>query len=71
MDITKKVKYEECKDKDGKFIIISYRNIPIAEIRIKSGWFEGKKIFECFKVFYCENHPIDYVWINLKKKGKR
>lgn len=67
MDITKKVKYEECEDNDGKHILISYKKIPIAEIRIKPGWLDGKKIQECFKIFYCENHPIDYCWINLEK----
>ncbi len=70
LDITKQVKYEECEDTGGKFIQIIYKDIPLAEIRISPGWLEGKKISECFKVFYCEDHPIDYVWINLKKKKR-
>ena len=70
MDITKQIKYEECEDVNGKFILISYRNITIAEIRTREGWFKGKKIQECFKVFYCEDHPIDYIWINHKSKKR-
>ena len=70
MDMPNKVKYEECKDTGGEFIIVSYKDIPIAERRTKDGWFEGKKIKECFKVFYCEAHPVDYVWINQEKKKK-
>ena len=70
MDITKKVNYEECEDINGKFILINFRNVPIAEIRLRPGWMKGKKIEECFKVFYCEDHPIDYVWINHKKKNR-
>ena len=68
IDITKKIKYEECEDADGKFILISLRKVPVAEIRVREGWIEGKKIAECFKVFYCEDHPIDYIWINHEKK---
>lgn len=70
MDITKKVKYVECEDNRGKFIQVDYKGIPIAEIRACPGWLDGKKISECFKVFYCEDHPIDYVWLNKKKKQK-
>lgn len=70
LDITNKVKYEECKDTDGRFVLISYKDIPIAEIRIRPGWINGKKVQACFKVFYCEDHPIDYCWINLKTKKK-
>mgnify|MGYP001609338831 CR=1 FL=1 len=68
MDITKQVLYEECGDINGKFILLSFKGIPIAEIRLREGWLEEKKIDECFKVFYCENHPIDYVWVNKNKK---
>lgn len=70
LDITKKIKYEECKDKDGEFMQLTYKKITIAEIRLCPGWLEGKKIKEVFKVFYCEDHPIDYVWINQDKKKK-
>jgi len=70
MDITKKVLYEDCEDKSGKFILLTYKDIPIAEIRPKNGWLKGKNIKECFKVFYCEDHPVDYVWINTEKKKK-
>lgn len=64
MDITKKIEYEKCLDKDGEFLLLNYKGKPIAEIRIMPGWIEGKKISECFKIFYCEDHPIDYVWLN-------
>ena len=67
MDITKKVKYEKCQGIYGKFYIVSYKGIPIAEIKPCPGWLAGKKIDECFKVFYCEDHPVDYIWINDKK----
>ncbi|MEK6829689.1 MAG: hypothetical protein AABY15_06215 [Nanoarchaeota archaeon] len=68
IDITKEVKYEDCEDINGKFMLLSYKGIPIAEIKLRDAWYEGKKIEECFKVVYCENHPVDYVWINLKTK---
>ena len=40
IDITKKVKYEECEDANGRFILVSYRDKPIAEVRIRPGWKE-------------------------------
>ena len=70
MDITNKVKYVECEDIKGKFIQVTFRDKPIAEIRVFPGWFEGKKIQEVFKIFYCEDHPIDYIWINKEKKKR-
>lgn len=68
MDISKQIKYEECEDNKGKFIQLLYKDIPIADIRQREGWIDGKKIKECFKVFHCENYPVDYLWINHKKK---
>ncbi len=68
LDITKKIRYDECEDKDGEFIQLLYKKVAIAEIRVYPGWFKGKKIKEVFKIFYCEDHPIDYIWINHKKK---
>ena len=69
MDVTKDIMYETGTDKQGEFIQLSYLNTPIAEVRLMPGWLKGKKIEECFKVFYCEDHPVDYLWIN-KKKGR-
>jgi len=60
-------KYERCKDASGEFILISHKNTPIAEIRIRPGYFEGKRIEELFKVYMVEDCPIDYNWKGFSK----
>lgn len=69
-DITKECRYEECEDNRGKFYLITYKGYPLAELRITDGWFKGKRIAECFKVYFDSEHPEDYCWINFSAKGK-